>query len=204
MGYDRIVYFNLWTLTRWACDILILSHNLKFIFFHIPKTGGTTAEVVLRQSGVFDFDQDVLTGVRDPQLPSINLFDVEKRIRPNWVHARPIDLIKFNILSLQEIKQYDCYAFVRQSEERFVSAYHHCARSREGYSLEQFARDIDSRPSSELEIMHRPQSDWLFVDGEQVTHPLLYSQFEDELRWLLNRIGGDQFTDIPHLNRTIL
>jgi hypothetical protein len=192
---------------------VILSRSKKFIFFRVAKTGSTTAEVMLRLSNAFDLEQDTLTGTREFSFPTVNRIN-QRYPDPEglfeWPHARPIDLIKLGVLTLEELREYECYAFLRPVADRFVSGYLHNTRSGRwkdwrgeyGFRVKQFMERWrqDHEHFSAWEIIGRPQVDWFFVDGEQLVKPLDFANFEDELRWLIRKVGGYEFAEIPKLN----
>ena len=185
---------------------MIISHSKKFIFFRVAKTGSTTAEVMLRLSNAFDLAQDTLTATKEFELPHINRLPGGSDDM-NWAHATPQQLIDLGVMTIEQLREYSCYAFVRPIEGRFVSAYLHASRShlwgRAGVQPEQFIeRWRDKQPMfSLIEIIGRPQTDWFFVGDEQVTTPLDFADYENELRYLLALLGGNQFEEIPRINR---
>jgi len=192
---------------------MILSRSKKFIFFRVAKTGSTTAEVMLRMSNAFDLSQDTLTGTRDWSFPTVNRIpqrypDPEGLFE--WPHARPIDLIKLGVMTLEELREYDCYAFLRPTGARFVSGYLHNTRTTRwrkwrgeyGFEPEQFMKRWreDHDHFSAWDIIGRPQTEWFFVDGEQLVTPLDFENYEEELKNLIRKVGGYEFAEIPKLN----
>ena len=193
---------------------MILSHSKKFIFFRVAKTGSTTAEVMLRLSNAFDFEQDTLTGTREWELPTINR--LEQRYDTelfDWTHATPQDLIDLKVMTLDQLREYDCYAFVRPIGSRFVSGYMHCVGSKRKWTrveqmglqphqfMERWRQDHER--FSAWEIIGRKQVDWFYCEGEQIVTPLDFNNYENELQALLKKLDGNQFLEIPKLNRSI-
>lgn len=191
---------------------MILSHSKKFIFFRVAKTGSTTAEVMLRLSSAFDFSQDFLSGTREWVLPTINRLE-ERHPDPefNWSHATPQDLIDLGVLTMEQLREYDCYAYVRPVGSRFVSGYMHCMRTgkwgpegKHGLQPDQFMKRWreDHDKYSAWEIIGRDQTEWFFAEGEQVVQPLDFSNYQAELHRVLKALGAIQFAEIPRLNRS--
>lgn len=193
---------------------MILSRSKKFIFFRVAKTGSTTAEVMLRLSNAFDLSQDTLTGTRDFELPTVNRIN-QRYPDPEglfeWPHARPIDLINLGVMTLEELREYDCYAFLRPTRTRFISGYLHHMRSGHwkkwrgeyGFKPRQFMARWreDHCAFSAWEIIGRKQTEWFFVDGEQLVTPLDFNDFQNELKKVIKKVGGHEFAEIPKINR---
>lgn len=191
---------------------MILSHSKKFIFFRVTKTGSTTAEVMLRLSSAFDLEQDMLTGTREWVLPTVNRLD-KRHPDPefNWAHATPQDLIDLGVVTMAQLREYDCYAYLRPIGSRFVSGYMHCMRTgkwgpygRYGFQPKQFMarwREEHSKYSA-WELIGREQKKWFFAEGEQVVTPLDFANYQTELKGVLKELGGNQFDEIPVLNRS--
>lgn len=199
---------------------MILSHSKKFIFFRVPKTGSTTADVMLRLANVWDYSQDVLTATKEWELPGINSLykagygprdtDDPDYIRVNWAHVTPQQLIDYGVMTLEQLREYDCYAFLRPVEGRFVSGYLHCMRGgkwgkygRYGYQAPQFIEKWrNEEPQfSAGEIIGRPQKDYFFVGDEQIVKPLDFANYKAELDKLFEMLGGNTFSELPRINR---
>jgi len=196
---------------------MILSHSKKFIFFRVAKTGSTTAEVLLRLSAKWDHTQDVLIGTKEWELPGINSLrkagygsTESSEIEINWAHITPQQLIDYGVLTLEQLKEYNCYAFLRPIEGRFISGYLHCLRRQKWGRIDSMGLQPDQfikrwREQRELfsaeEIIGRPQIDWFFANGEQVVQPLDFDNYDAEVRFLIDRVGGYQYPEIPVLNK---
>lgn len=198
---------------------MILSHSKKFVFLRNAKSGSTTAQVMLRMFGGFDPSVDMLSGTREWSLPPINIPDsipgrtyagptIERADRMNWHHSTPQQLIDRDVMTLEQLREYDCWAYVRDVKYRFISGCLHMTRGKYGPSwthgvqphmfLERFrAKEL---MFSAAEIIGRQQRDWFFVGDEQVVKPLVFEDYEKELRFLIDRIGGAQPSEIPKLN----
>jgi len=190
---------------------MIISHSKKFVFFRVAKTGSTTTEFLLRLSNAFDLDTDTVTGETWLGLPTINPPWVEGRHDGViWAHATPQELIDNDIMTIDQLREYDCYAFLRPMEDRFISACLHSMHNRlwgridsMGLQPEQFIkrwRDLKNGKVSGRGLLGKAQKEWFFVGDEQVVTPLNFAKYDDELKRLLALLGGNQFKEIPKLN----
>jgi len=188
---------------------MIISHSKKFIFLRPTKTGSTTADVLLRLSGAFDPEQDVFCQTKEWELPPRNVPNVEEN-SIQVAHATPQRLIDWGMVTLEQLREYDCYAFLRPVESRFVAGYLHCMRGgywgkegKAGYQPTQFMERWRNRMENftPQDLLGTNQIDWFFVDGEQVVTPLDFMNYQTELRRLIDLVGGYQFPEIPRLNR---
>lgn len=190
---------------------MIISHSKKCVFFRVTKTGSTTAEVLLRLSGAFDLAEDIFCSTDEWELPALNLPEIDHDVCDiGWRHATPGRLIEWGVMTLEQLREYDCYAFLRPVESRFISGYLHSMRGgvwgrrgKAGFMPKQFmdrwrARQAQFNPQ---DLLGRAQVDWFFVNGEQIVTPLNFSNYQDELRGLLDQVGGYQYPELPRLNR---
>lgn len=201
---------------------MIISHRLKFAFFRVPKTGSTTAETILRLSGAFDdndymtpnlglqstIPEDVCEALKESfrgQMPS----DVRKNpdafetVFNNSVwsfisHLTPSDAIKHGLITLEQLREYKCYAFVRSPRDRYLSAY-----------LQTLGSSFPTAGGFQETVMNdrqfggllvKPMVDYFLVDGERVLDPLWFGNFDNEIKKVIGEIGGFVFKEIPRLN----
>jgi hypothetical protein len=206
---------------------MIISHRLKFAFFRIPKTGSTTAELLLRLSGAFN-EQDIMTSVMGLPATSIppsvkerldgrvrkaleemgfrqdsDVFErqVRNSLATFLIHATPKDAIKFGLITREQLRDYRCFAYLRDPLERHLSAFTHSVGVTP--SLDMYKQSVqagNSRYRTEGQILMRPAQMYFFIEDEQVLQPLLFDRFEEELRRLIRLVGGYEFQEIPHLN----
>lgn len=190
---------------------MIISHSNKFVFFRVSKTGSTTAEVMLRLSSAFDFDTDFITGTREWEFPPTALaepFENHNEDGINYAHLTPTMCIDLGLLTLEQLREYKCYGFVRKPTSRFISGYMHMQRGdrsrwgRHGLQPQQYweRRLANAHPHMGGEIIGRAQVDWFFHEGEQVVTPLNFHDYQDELRFMIDEVGGYCPPEIPTLN----
>lgn len=189
---------------------MIISHDKKFVFFRVAKTGSTTAEVLLRMSGAFDTAVDVLTGTREWELPACNVDEshIDGRDPINFAHLTPTHAVELGFLTLEQLREYNCYGYLRKPTSRFISGYMHMQRgdkgrwTKHGLQPQQYweRRIRDSQPHMGGEIIGRPQVDWFFYEGEQVVTPLDFHDYQNELRHIIGSVEGYCPQEIPKLN----
>lgn len=110
----------------------MISHKHKSIFVHIPKTGGTSIELALRDHSFGGQYNSYMNGKRATRGWDKAFDSNESPIRENskyWIHKhRPVNLIK------PRFKNYRTFAFVRNPWDLVVSSYHWWTQKTEGAS----------------------------------------------------------------------
>jgi sulfotransferase famil protein len=98
---------------------MIISHGRKYIFVHIPKTGGTSLSLALEDRAMKD---DILIG-DTPKAKNRRkrLKDVKTSGRL-WKHARLRDV--YGLVTQDQIESYFVFTIVRNPWDRMVSYYH--------------------------------------------------------------------------------
>jgi len=98
---------------------MIISHGRKYIFVHIPKTGGTSLSLGLEARAMKD---DILIG-DTPK--AINRRSRIKGVRSSgrlWKHSRLTDI--YGLVTQEQIESYFVFTIVRNPWDRMVSYYH--------------------------------------------------------------------------------
>lgn len=129
----------------------MISHDLRCVFIHVPKTGGTSIEKAILRSLNLTWEQREKLSLFDNRTPS----DVPV------AHMSGPEYVRFGYLTEQQWVDYFSFAFVRNPWDRLVSEYRY--RFSHGMS---FAEFVDYSFSTELEEERRhiiPQSS--FLDG---------------------------------------
>ena len=171
---------------------MIISHRKKFAFFANPKTGSKAAGIMLRMSGVFD-ENDLLikqrfagTRTADICVPAYNLEGVPD-------HLTPTGAIEDGYITLEQLREYNCFAFLREPEERYHA-------SRIAMVMNRHGEISNGRP---IEKPHYPQHKYFLVGDEQVVTPLNFESYEDGLKTMLIVLDSP-FThmDVPRIART--
>jgi len=208
---------------------MIISHAKQFAFFRIPKTGSTTAEFMLRQSGGLD-ESEIIATVGFGGLPSsvnlpdkytdnvvrgaarrrllrrgeegldiipINFNDPDGFLGANVMHMTPTEAIGEGLITLAQLRTYDCYAYLRDPRDRYVSSY--AMAMGPGLALPERLK-ATLTDGYKFGLVGKNQVDFFFVDGEQVLAPLDFTNYVSELRGIITFIGGFDFPFIPTFN----
>lgn len=175
---------------------MIISHRKKFAFFANQKTGSKAVGLMLRLSGIFD-ENDIMmaqpfpaTRTVDINLPEYNLGEYSS-LAVN--HMTPVEAIEAGFITLEQLREYDCYAFLRDPEERFIASRAAMQMNRNGKAFTPH-RPYGGKP-------HPPQYTFFYVDDEQVVTPLDFNNFESEIHMLLEKLDGYKQTDVAQVTR---
>jgi len=98
---------------------MIISHGRKYIFVHIPKTGGTSLSLALENKAMKD---DILIGDTPKAKNRRNRLKDAKASGRLWKHARITDI--YGLVDQAQIEQYFVFTIVRNPWDRVVSYYH--------------------------------------------------------------------------------
>lgn len=175
---------------------MIISHRLKFAFFANQKTGSKAAGLMLRLSGIFN-ETDIMsyqpfpaTRTVDIELPPYNL---NGQRNTSVDHFTPQKAIDAGFITLEQLREYDCYAFLRDPEERFMAVRAAMQMNRNGQAF------TPHRPHGPGPAP--PQYEFFYVGDEQVVTPLNFNKFEQELRMIIENLGGYHHMDVASITR---
>lgn len=189
---------------------MIVSHSRKFVFLRVTKTGSTTAQILLRLGVHWDYERDHLSSAPGWDMAGVNLPPDPDPLSITWRHADLESLVDKGVLTEEQVYEYDVYAFIRSPYERFVSGYFHTNVRGDwgpaGLTAEQFLQRKKQYPGKPEYFTHqivgRPQHLWFQYKGDYIVKPLCFDNYDEELRFLLDRCGGYQFPEIPLINRS--
>jgi hypothetical protein len=120
---------------------MIISHGRKYIFVHIPKTGGTSLALALEGRAQKD---DVLIG-DTPKAKNRRkrLKDVQTSGRL-WKHSKLVDV--YGLVDQAQMEAYFVFTLVRNPWDRMVSYYHWLKDQTFDHPHVRLAREVDFSP----------------------------------------------------------
>ncbi|WP_212525443.1 sulfotransferase family 2 domain-containing protein [Actibacterium sp. MT2.3-13A] len=98
---------------------MIISHGRRYIFVHIPKTGGTALSLALEARAMKD---DILIGDTPKARRRRRRLDGVRTSGRLWKHARLSDI--YGLVTQREIEEFFTFTLVRNPWDRVVSYYH--------------------------------------------------------------------------------
>lgn len=177
---------------------MIISHRKKFAFFANLKTGSKAVGIMLRLSGIFD-ENDIMSaqpflGTRTAkiQLPEYNL----NGIRTYKVdHMTPTEAIEAGYITLEQLREYNCVAFLRDPKERFLA-------SRMAMQINRYGMVATPATRKRMSGVAPPQHTFFHVGDEQVVTALDFDDYEQETRKVIKQLGGYEHMDVIEIPKT--
>ena len=172
---------------------MIISHRKKFAFFASQRTGSKAVGIFLRFCGVFD-ENDIMIAQPFPatrtariEIPAYNLGELSTN---EVTHMTPQKAMDAGFITLEQLREYDCYAFLRNPRDRFMAIRASMQINRDG---------MYAKPGKRLAGIGTPQHQFFYIGDEQVVTPLDFDNYHEELKMLAEKLGAIPHMDIPEI-----
>lgn len=176
---------------------MIISHRLKVAFFRVPKTGSTTMELILRMTG--QFEDGMATNMGRYSVGSVGELP---NLEDNYLtHMTPSQAVQHGLLTEAQVREYTCYAALRDPYSRAISGYAHIhANVIPLINPESFAASV--KKNADYGLLQKPQVDYFYHDGEMVATPVNFGDFKNAINAIVNDVGGMPFPVLPNFNKS--
>ncbi len=176
---------------------MYINHTKKICFFRVPKTASTTCMFMLRMAT--DPNDDVIwsanpQGFQGGDAYGLHAVSGNAKRNPAIDHLTPSDALMGGFITLEQLKGYNCYAFLRNPIDRYMSAHAHFNRNIPGHNKP------DPQLPMEYGLLTRPQKSWFHCGEHLVCEPLWFNNFAEELKRILYELSGLRFPVLPRLN----
>lgn len=189
---------------------MIISHRHKFAYFRNPKTGSTTTSFMLRMCGAFN-EQDVMAPVNVGKFAGHNVgwdlrdFREKGDLYLRAMHMTPAECVEAGYITKDQLREYNCYAFVRNPYDRITSGLFHVCGAHAGKEqivgiVNKIIDGAEFERAKSVDLVTLPQHHYFFIDGEQVVEPLDFRKYEAETRKMIEVVGGIDFPVFPRMN----
>ena len=180
---------------------MIISHGRKYIFVHIPKTGGTAMALALEDRAMKD---DIMMGDTPKALKRRRrLKDVHAAGRL-WKHSTIEDVI--GLVSPQEVADYFVFTLVRNPWDRLVSYYHWLREQAFDHRAVELSKALTfkefvAEDHTYQSFSHAPYSRYMSLNGQdQCACYIRLEHFEEDAKPLFDHLGFE--LSLPVVNKS--
>lgn len=170
---------------------MIISHGRRFIFVHIPKTGGTALALALEDRAMKD---DILIGDTPKALRRRKRLTETQTAGRLWKHSTLGDVE--GLITRDQMSEYMVFTLVRNPWDRIVSYYHWLQGQTFNHTAVKLARTRDfsaflNHPHTQGGLTANPYAHYV-TDRAGVVHDALFARLEhwrDDLAPLQHHLG---------------
>lgn len=182
---------------------MIISHGRKYIFVHIPKTGGTSLALALETKVMKD---DILIGDTPKAInrrSRIKGAVVSGRL---WKHSKLIDI--YGLVDQAQIEEYFVFTLVRNPWDRMVSYYHWLREQNFNHPAVELAKLLDFsnflNHKATIQSLRNDGASRYVIDQNGVNRCNLFLRLEHlETDLAALQLGiGVKLPPIPHTNQS--
>jgi len=167
----------------------VLSTDYKFIFIHIPKTGGNSIHNALRP-----YSEDVVICNSKLQ-DGIERFETTHTRYNISKHSTLQDYL--NELPAEITKHYTIFTCIRNPWERMISYYFSPHRQVSEWSRELFIEMLDKEVKNSAHYVTPMES-----DKHQDIHFIRFEQLSDDFQNIRKKLQIPQMPRLPHYNKS--
>jgi len=182
---------------------MIISHERKYIFVHIPKTGGTSLAHALEGKAK---KTDILIGDTPKAIKRRKRLKGKEASGRLWKHSKICDI--YGLVDQEQIEAYFVFTLVRNPWDRMVSYYHWLRIQKFDHPHVKLAQELEFSPflnNVGTRLVFQGQQSMTYVQDRQGANQcdlfLRLEHLAQDVEILEDAIGM-RFGLIPHENKS--
>lgn len=170
---------------------MIISHGRRYIFVHIPKTGGTSLALALEARAMKD---DILIGDTPKAKRRRGRLKDVKTTGRRWKHSTLQDVS--GLITQAQMQEYFVFTLVRNPWDRLVSYYHWLRAQSFEHPSVGLAKTLDfsgflNHPQTQASVLNNPYGSYVLdVPGQDVCNLFIrLENFRQDILPLESHLG---------------